>query len=416
MDLTMHTMAQADPRLVLVIGASLDLEGEVPPLAELRAHLADRLDRLPRLTYYLDGPGLRARWARDPSPDLDLRVRERRLAPGAENLDLARQDLLTHPLPDRGPRWDLWLLHGHIPGRFTLCYRAHHTAQDGRGALGTVRELFGATPAVDRARTPAEEPPAPKARPGVRPGDYLRTVTAMVRTAAANNLWNDPALPLSGDRASAWAQVPTDVLRTAAAARGGSTNDAVLAALADSLRTWSSEHWPRGAGRPVPAVMMVDLRGPGEDHIPGNLFTFAPVPLPCHRATAAERLDAVIAATRAPKDPARRAAMRTITDRTPVRAFHTLATRLTTPARAIVDTSYIPLPPLRYRDAPVTDARLFTWLPRHHPVSVAVCSYNGTTTAYFATDRALPGLDRLPELWAQAAQEHALEESSPEPA
>jgi hypothetical protein len=156
----------------------------------------------------------------------------------------------------------------------------------------------------------------------------------MVASAAANNLWNDPARPLTGTRLSAWAHAPGDVMRTAAAARGGSTNDAVLAVLAGALRTWSTEHWPRGAGRPVPAVMMVNLRRPEETYLPGNLFTFAPVLLPCHEVTAAARLDTVIAATRGPKNPARRAAMRAITDHTPAWAFYALATRLTTPSRS----------------------------------------------------------------------------------
>lgn len=403
MDLTLHTMAQTGPGLSLAIGAFLHLEGTVPPLADLRAHVTANLARLPRLTHYLKGPGLRARWARDPDLDLEHRVRERRIEPGDENLDIARQELLTHPLPDDGPLWDLWLLHGHAPGRFTLCYRAHHTSHDGSGVLNTLYELFGTAPAGATALTTRA---VRASRAGL--GDYLRTLGGMLGSAAANDLWNDPARPLSGARAGAWAHVPTDLLRTAGTARGGSTNDAVLAALAGALRTWSGEHWPRAASRPVPAVMMVDLRRAEEDVLPGNLFTFAPVPLPCHRPTAAERLDAIIAASRGPKNPARRTAMRTITDHTPARAFHTLATRLTTPSRAIIDTSYVSLnEPLQFQHAPVTHLHLFTWLPHNHPASIAAYSYNGTTSAYFVTDRALPCLDRLPALWAQAAAQLA---------
>ncbi|MCO8306808.1 wax ester/triacylglycerol synthase domain-containing protein [Streptomyces hygroscopicus] len=405
MDLTMHTMAQAQPELSLTIGAFLHLEGPVPPLVDLRAHISAHLARLPRLTHYLKGPGLRARWARDPNPDLQLRVRERQIEPGEASLDLARQDLLTHPLPTDGPPWDLWLLHGHAPGRFTLCYRAHHTAQDGSGFLHTLYELFGAAPADTPARATSAAP-APRARIG----DYARTLKGMVASAASNNLWNDPARPLTGARLSSWAHAPSDVMRTAAAARGGSTNDAVLAALAAALGTWSIEHWPRGAGRPMPAVMMVNLRQPEETYLPGNLFTFAPVLLPCHEATAAARLDSVVAATRESKNPARRAAMRTITDHTPAWAFHTLATQLTAPARAIIDTSYVPLGPLQYQDTPVSNVDLFTWLPRNHPVSILTYSYNGTTSAYVVTDQALPGIDRLPELWAQAATQLATPE------
>ncbi|MDH6145546.1 diacylglycerol O-acyltransferase [Kitasatospora sp. GP30] len=394
----MHDMAQARPWLSLTVGAFLHCEGPAPRLADLRAHIAANLARQPRLTHYLKGPGLRARWARDPDPDLEQRVRERQIELGESHLDAALQDLLTHPLPDNGPPWDLWLLHGHAPGRFTLCYRAHHTTHDGGGLFDTVYKLFGTSPADATARTTAV--PAPRAELG----DYARTLTGMLGSAAANNLWNDPDRPLRGARVSAWAQVPTDVLRTTAAARGGSTNDAVLAALAGALRTWSAEHGPRGAGRPVSVAMMVNLRRTAESGLPGNLFTFAPLALPCHRPTPADRLEAVIAATRGPKNAARRAAMRTITDHTPARVFHTLAARLTTPSRAIIDTSYVAInQPLQYQGAPVTHLQVFTWLPHSHPASIVACSYNGTTSAYFVTDQALPGLHQLPALWEQAA-------------
>jgi diacylglycerol O-acyltransferase len=395
MDLTMHAMAQTRPSMSLTVGVVLHLDGAAPPLNGLRAHLAENLSRLPRLTYYLKGPRLRARWARDANPDLECRVRERRIEPGQASLDAALQDLVTQPLPD-GPPWDLWLLHGHAPGTYVLCYRAHHTSHDGAGVFNTLYKLFGTSPAG------ATAVPAPKAGPRT----YARTLKGMLSAAAVNNLWNDPAHPLHNDRLHTWVRVPTDTLRTTGAARGGSSNDAVLAALAGALRTWSSEHWPRGAGREVPAAMMVDLHRPQEDDLPGNLFTFAPVPLPCHQPTPAGRLDAVIAATREVRDPARRTAMRAITDRTPARAFHAVATRLTAPSRAIIDTSYIAIhQPLHYQKDPVTHLYAFTWLPYHHPVSITTISYNGTTTVHFVTDQALPGLDRLPVLWEQAATE-----------
>ncbi|WP_326594898.1 wax ester/triacylglycerol synthase domain-containing protein [Streptomyces sp. NBC_01803] len=396
MDLTMHTMAQNQPALLLHIGVNLHLEGTAPPLAALRAHVSDHLHRLPRLTHYLAGPGLKARWTHDPAPDLDRRIREHRVPPGQAALDTALQDLLTHPLPDNGPPWDLWLLHGYAPDRYVLCYRTHHTTHDGGGVINTLHTLFGTAP-----------PPIPAARaPRATLRAYTRTLKGMLSSLNTNDCWDDPAHPLHGNRASAWAQVPTETLRATGAARGGSANDALLAALAGALRAWSREHWPRITDRPVPAVMMVDLSRPGERHRPGNAFTFSPVALPVDLPTPDARLDAVIAATRGPKDRAQRAAMRTITDHTPARAFHTLASRLTSPSRAIVDTSHVVFPePLHLHGTPVVHIQGFTWLPRHHPVSVAACTYNGTTSVYFVTDQALPGLHRVPALWEQAASQ-----------
>jgi hypothetical protein len=398
MDLTMHDMAQTRPSVGQTIGAVLHLEGIAPTVAELRDYLASHLNRLPFLTHYLRGPGLKARWTHDAAPDLASRIHERRLDPGQDHLDAALQDLRTHPLPDQGPPWDLWLLHGHAPGRYTLCYRAHHSSHDGGGLRNILYTLFST--ATD-APTFAEGP-----TPTAGLSAYKRTLRGMLHSAAANNIWNNPEHPLTGTRVSTWAQLPTDRLRAAATPRGGGSNDAILAALAGALRTWCAEHWPRGAGRPLPAVMMVDLRRAEEHDRPGNLFTFAPAPLPCHEPTPAGRLDEVIAATREAKNPAQRKAMRVLMDITPARAFHALATRLTTPARAIIDTSHLAIhQPLHYQEDRVTHVQPFTWLPHNHPASIAACSYNGTTSVYFVTDAALPGLHQLPALWLEAALE-----------
>lgn len=395
MDLTMHDMAQAHPSVSQTIGVILHLEGTAPSLGELRAHVGSHLEREPRLTYYLLGPGLKARWHHDPAPDLSHRVREQHVAPGDQHLATALSGLVAHPLPDTGPLWDIWLLTGYAPGRYAICLRAHHSTQDGMGLIGSLTALFGAAPAPTTH-------PAP--RTGV--GAYLGTVRGMLSASAVNNVWNDAALPLTGHRDIGWAQVPTERLRQAATVRGGDTNDGFLAALSGALRTWTAQSWPRGADRPLPAVTMVNLRQAEEHGLPGNHCTFAPAPLPCHEPTAEGRLDLVIAATRPAKNPARHKAMRSVMDLVPAYAFHALATRLTTPDRATITTSYLAVHrPLHYRQDPVTRLQPFTWLPRHQPASVVAFSYNGTTSVCFVTDAALPGLNQLPTLFHDAAGE-----------
>ncbi|MEU9289436.1 wax ester/triacylglycerol synthase domain-containing protein [Streptomyces sp. NPDC048275] len=395
MDLTMHSMAQAHPSISQTIGVILHLEGTTPTLAELRAHVASHLEHEPRLTHYLHGPGLKARWHHDPAPDLNHRVREQRLQAGSQRLETVLTGLVAHPLPDTGPLWDVWLLSGHSPGRYSICLRAHHSTQDGMGLIGTLTTLFGTTPA------PTTQP-APRAGAGA----YLGTVRGMLAASATNNVWNDTALPLTGHRDISWAHVPTQRLRNAATARGGDTNDAFLATLSGALRTWTSRSWPRGVDRPLPAVTMVNLRRAEEHDRPGNYCTFAPAPLPWHEPAAECRLDHVIAATRSTKDPARHKAMRSVMDLVPARAFQALATRLTTPDRATITTSYLAIHrPLRYKQDPVTRIQPFNWLPRHQPASIVACSYNGTTSVCFVTDAALPGLHQLPSLFHDALDE-----------
>ncbi|WP_193776052.1 wax ester/triacylglycerol synthase domain-containing protein [Streptomyces sp. E2N166] len=392
MDLTMHDMAQSYPSISQTIGVILHLEGTSPTLSELRAYVGSHLKSQPRLTHYLSGPGLKARWHCDPAPDLTHRVREQRLPSGTQHLDAALTGLVAHSLPAEGPLWDIWLLAGYAPERYSVCLRAHHSSQDGLGLIGTLTALFGSAP-------------APAKRPALRAGagTYLSTVRDMLTASATNSAWNDPDRPLTGRRDITWAEVPTQRLRHAATARGGDTNDGFLAALSGALRTWTAQSWPRGTDRPLPAITMVNLRRAEEHDRPGNYFTFAPAPLPCHEPTAEGRLDRVIAATRTTKDPAHHKAMRSVMNLVPARAFHALATRLTTPDRASISTSYVAIHrPLRYKQDPVTRLQPFTWLPRHQPASIVACSYNGTTSVCFVTNTALPGLDRLSGLFHDA--------------
>ncbi|MFD5257731.1 wax ester/triacylglycerol synthase domain-containing protein [Streptomyces bobili] len=390
-------MAQTHPPTSQTMGVVLHLEGTPPAAGEFRSHLTRHLDLEPRLTHYLHGPGLTARWQYDPAPDLQERVQERRIPTGDAHLHAALRDLMAQPLPDQGPRWDAWLLSGYAPDRYAICWRAHHSTQDGMGLISTLHTLFGgATPPAVRA----------VARP--TPGAYLRTLRGTLSACAANNVWNDPARPLDGTRAVNWAHLPTQRLRGPATQRGGDTNDAFLAVLSGALRTWSADHWPRGVGRRLPALTMVNLRRAEENQRPGNLITFAPVALPCDDPSADNRLGRVIEATRSTKDAARLGAMRSLMDLTPNRVFHRAATLLTTPDRAAITTSYVAIHrPLHYGRHPVTHVQPFNWLPRNQPASIVACSYNDTTSVCFVTDAALPGLHSLAELFSDAAEELA---------
>ncbi|MGI5479290.1 wax ester/triacylglycerol synthase domain-containing protein [Streptomyces lavendofoliae] len=389
MDLLMHHMSQTQPSIAQTIGVILHLRGAAPPVEDLRNHVRSHLHLLPRLTHYLHGPGLKARWRHSPEPDLQSRIRHRSIPLGEKALATTLDDLVSAALPDRGPLWDIWLVTGYAADQYVICCRAHHSTQDGTGLLNTLHTLFGTPPSAT-----ALPLPRPRAR------TYLHAVRDTLAASAATGIWNDPERPLSGHRVSNWTQLPTEQLRTTAVSRGGDTNDAFLAGLSGAFRTWCADHWPRGNDKPLPATTMVNLRRPEERDQPGNLFSFAPAPLPCHVTTAPDRLDHVIAATRPTKDPARHTAMRHLLDRTPARAFQSLATRLTTPDRAAITTSYVAVHrPLAYGNDPVVRMQPFNWLPGNQPACVVACSYNGTTSVYFVTDAAVPGLDRLPALF-----------------
>ncbi len=391
MDLSLHGATRDWPLVPLTVGTVLDVAGDAPPVGRLRDHVAAHLDRLPVLTHHLRGPRLRARWVRDPGPGLEVRVRELEVPPGG--LEAAVETVTALPLPETGPPWDLWLLHGHAAGTYTLCYRAAHTTHDGGAIRNTLYALFGDAP---------PQAPVPARASAAACGRALR---GQAGALARSGVWDDPAVPLSGERLRSWVSVPTARLREAAAPAGGSANDALLACLAQALGDWAAEHWPRGAGRPLSAMVMVDGRSTGEAARPGNLFALAPLRLPAHLPDFEGRLAAVTAATTVLRRPSERAALRLLTERAPARAFYAAATLLTTPARATVDTSHVAFRrPLRHEGAPVTAVRIFTWLPPRHPLSLVSCAYAGVTTVNFVTDAALPGIGGLPQRWSDALE------------
>lgn len=116
------------------------LSGPPPALADLRAYVGFRLGLLPLLTSRVEG-GRRSRWQPDADFDVDLHVHEV-VADGPAAWDSALHTALNAPFQP-GAYWGVWLIHGHEPDAYAVCYRFHHACQDGSAAAMTFRAMLG---------------------------------------------------------------------------------------------------------------------------------------------------------------------------------------------------------------------------------------------------------------------------------
>lgn len=138
-------------------------------IAEVRAHVEARLDRVPELRWILRPTHLfegRATWVDDPNFRVDNHVLSARLAPpGGERAALAFAESQMAVLMDRTrPLWQLWLLEGYGQDRIGLLIKVHHALADGPAIVNMLGQVFDIEPrALDRrseAWSPATPPSA----------------------------------------------------------------------------------------------------------------------------------------------------------------------------------------------------------------------------------------------------------------
>jgi diacylglycerol O-acyltransferase / wax synthase len=136
-------------------------EGGRGGIEDVRAVVATRLDRVPRLRQVLRTPrrGLgRPLWVDAPAFDLDDHVR---VAPDAVSdeagLLAAVEALRERPLDRSRPLWELWLLPGLPDGRVGLYLRAHHALVDAAAGVAIVGALLDPAQAPSSTRPPTRE-------------------------------------------------------------------------------------------------------------------------------------------------------------------------------------------------------------------------------------------------------------------
>lgn len=395
MDRALWDVPVASPATRPHIGVVLYCEGPPPSREQLDAHVTKRLSSLPALRSISAGP----RWRVQTGLDLEAHVVEQKLDPGHASLEAAVNELVKLPLPERAPAWQLHLLHGHTEDGFALCYRVHHSLQDGGGMLHTMETLFADD--ADALSSSVYQGFAEPARTSWR--DLGAGTGALLGGTRRVGSWASYPAGFSGERVSRWCTVPLDLLRSAARRYEASVNDVYLAALAHAL-TQTTQRLPT-APTQVPFLVPANLRRPGEEAAPGNRVVLTSIVLPGGERSAAARLASAPPATGVLKSPGARNAMRRLTDLTPATVMTGMLKAVSKPAHSATLASNLLLRRrLGFKGAHVTRVVPVMWAPLGVPVGAMMLTYRDTATVCFTTDPAMPDLDRLPELWRETVE------------
>jgi diacylglycerol O-acyltransferase / wax synthase len=398
------------------VGWTLLVEGEPPPLAVLRRHVASRLDHMPRFRKRVLCSPVRLHdpiWVDDPEFDPSNQIVEARLDPpgGPAEVRALAGRLLSEPLDRERPLWRLSLVTGLRDGGFAVIGQAHHALVDGLAAVEVAQLLLDVVPdtpqAIARRWTPEPQPPLVEralasiaervklaqgtasvgvralANPGVLAEGFgaLRrlgsALTPVARPAPATAL-NDAIGP---ERSVAFAELPLDAAKEIGRTGGATVNDVVLATSALALGRYL-----RRAGECHPwlrTLVPVSTRPDGAGAELGNRISFVLAELPVGERSPTAALEEVSRQMRAHKQAANAGALDGL-----LRAarFAPLAIRdaigwvATRPQTFNTIVSNVPGPPqpLYLLGRRVHAAYPAVPLPEGRGVSVGLLSYQGT--------------------------------------
>lgn len=322
--------AELDPRTSST-GILLEiLEGE-PEWDRLLREISRMVDRIPRLRERVVEPLIplvQPAWSAVPGFDVTEHVKRVELngsdggAATDDDVLALCNELMLQPLDRARPPWEMTLVTGMTDNRAALALRIHHSMSDGLGLIQLLSISHSTTPDPD----PASLTGTRELRAVVTPSGLLRTRLRdqVVKTAhsglqelrrpvlqrigqAPQNLRDAldfsqslkrmlvgtsvPGSPLLEARqpGSRFLAVDVDLheLQAAARARGGSLNDAFLAAILGGIRRYHELHDTMVES--VPLAMPVSLRK-SEDALGGNRFAGIRLPGPVAQADPDERI------------------------------------------------------------------------------------------------------------------------------
>jgi diacylglycerol O-acyltransferase len=274
--------------------ALLDVRAGSPSLDDVRALMAERLPRMPRLGQRISphGSARRPRWVDDPEIDLSWHVRETTLpAPGGR---LALEEFVGRQAAgtlDRDrPLWQMWLVRGVGPDEEALVVLLHHVIADGLGVIDILRNIL--------------EPQLPSATGDVPRGPG-RVARAAAGTAGLIQLGLDGAAPtisitgpMRGDRVFRTIALPLDRMRDLAKASGVRVTDVLLAVVGDAVGEVLVRRGEKTEGKALRVAVPVSLRPPapagqGRSAVPGNRTAGLRLDVPVDPRPARDRLLAV---------------------------------------------------------------------------------------------------------------------------
>jgi PAP2 superfamily/Wax ester synthase/diacylglycerol acyltransferase catalytic domain/WS/DGAT C-terminal domain len=274
--------------------ALLDVRGGGPAIADVRALMAERLPRLPRLAQRISPPGRvrRPRWIDDPDIDLTWHVRTTTLpAPGGRRaLEEFVARLAGGRLDQNRPLWQMWIVHQVGPGESALVVLLHHAIADGLGVIDILRNIL--------------EPQLPPATDGLPrgPGPLARAVFG---TAGLIQLALDgtaPATSITGrmaaDRTFRTVALPLDRVRELAKGAGVRVTDVLLTLVGEVIGEVLVRRGEETAGKALRAAVPLTLRPPapsgqGRSAVAGNRTAGLRLDVPVGPLSARDRLMAI---------------------------------------------------------------------------------------------------------------------------
>jgi WS/DGAT/MGAT family acyltransferase len=343
-------LEQFDEAAHMHIGAALIFDplpgGGTPDISELRDHLRERAEMLPRFTQQLSdphaGPLRWLTWERAAGYDPDAHVHHATLpAPGGEvELHEWLGDFWSHRLDRHRPLWEMTLVDGLEGGRWALVTKTHHCLVDGVGSVDIGTILLDSSP-----RPPSPQPQSPRddeeseaqgnsrfwlspglvvrgARAGVgaalHPRESFDRARAALELIAREEVIGAPRSslngPMSGTRLFATARFDLADIKDTKERLGGTVNDIVLALCAGGLR-----HLLLSRGDPLPegdlrAQVPVNIRSEDKEHALGNELTSLFVELPVTESDPIARYRRVVERAEELKGGSQRAGGKTIVD------------------------------------------------------------------------------------------------------
>jgi WS/DGAT/MGAT family acyltransferase len=280
--------------------------GPRPDAEALRARIADRIERAPRLRRKLNmGPGRRTVWVDDPGFDLREHVRPLPVAKPVSDDELRR--IVARVMEERLDRsrslWTINVLDRLEDGGTTIIWKIHHGIADGVTAMRFAKEILWDVPtnAGDlghRASGHHERAPASplahvrEALSGRWPGRLPPTLRRELQRTRHPSPFDGV---IGSSRTVAFASLPLGAVKRAAKAlvRGATVNDVVLALVAGGLRRWAE-----GGGRATVRVKVpVSLHHLAESAEAANRDSFFVVSLPLGEPDPVERLRRINAET-----------------------------------------------------------------------------------------------------------------------
>lgn len=314
------------------IGAVMIFDGEPPTYDEFKAHIASRLDFVPRyrqkLVYPPYGTG-RPLWADDPDFNLNYHLRHAALPrPGGEReLKILASRLFSQALDRSKPLWEMFLIEELEGDRFAIIIKSHHAMIDGVSGVDIGTVIFDVTPDAEPIVPREEWKPRPlpsnlnllergakelatePVKLGEKAISALRSPSTLagkvgesaeglaeVARALADSAPDVPLnVPIGPHRRVTWTSAGLDEFKRIKDVFGTTVNDVVLAIAAGSIREWLIGRGVDTDGLELRAMVPVSVRADDERGQLGNKLATMRAPLPVYEPDPVARLEIVSA-------------------------------------------------------------------------------------------------------------------------